>query len=159
MWCSAADTHLKLLDRAVSDVEFLTGVVFECDIAHCRSVAILCVLYKIRCYPVNPNNGALSGPYVPMRITRVALVAHRLLMLLLAIEPRSTGGLLFPFLCHSGPILLTSYTMVWDCRVSRAGPLLSYWRKLLYPYYSLILFSPFSSFCLLVGIVGLGSSD
>ena len=26
VWCSAADTHLKLLDRIVSGVSFLTGV-------------------------------------------------------------------------------------------------------------------------------------
>ena len=32
--CSAADTHLKLLDRAVSGARFLTGDVFECDIFH-----------------------------------------------------------------------------------------------------------------------------
>ena len=38
VYCSAADTHLKLLDRAVSGDLFLTGGVFECDIAHCRSV-------------------------------------------------------------------------------------------------------------------------
>ena len=35
VWCSAADTHLKLL---VSGIRFLTGGVFECDIAHRRSV-------------------------------------------------------------------------------------------------------------------------
>ena len=35
VWFSAADTHLKLLDRAISDAQFLTGGVFECDIAHC----------------------------------------------------------------------------------------------------------------------------
>ena len=34
VWCSAADTHLKLLDRAVSSARFLTGGVFECDISH-----------------------------------------------------------------------------------------------------------------------------
>ena len=28
VWCSAADTHLKLLDRAVSGARFLTGGVF-----------------------------------------------------------------------------------------------------------------------------------
>ena len=44
VWCSAADTHLKLLDRAVSGDRFLTGGVFECDIAHRRSVAVLCML-------------------------------------------------------------------------------------------------------------------
>ena len=74
---SAADTHLKLLDRAVSGALFLTGDVFECDIAHRRSVAVLCMLYKIRCNPMHPLNGALPGPYVPVRVTRGALVAHR----------------------------------------------------------------------------------
>ena len=33
VWCSAADTHPKLLDRAVSGARFLTGGVFEYDIA------------------------------------------------------------------------------------------------------------------------------
>ena len=30
--CSAADSHLKLLDRVVSGAHFLTGSVIECDI-------------------------------------------------------------------------------------------------------------------------------
>ena len=77
VWCSAADIHLKLLDRAVSDARFLTGGVFECDISHRRSVAVLCILYKIRCNPVPPLNGALPGPYVPVRVTGGSLVAHR----------------------------------------------------------------------------------
>ena len=42
MLCSAANTHLKLLDRAVSGARFLIGGVFECDIAHLRSVAVPC---------------------------------------------------------------------------------------------------------------------
>ena len=77
VWCSAADTHLKLQDRAVSGARFLTGAVFECDISHRRSVAVLCMLYKLRCNPVHPLNGALPGPCVPVRVTRGALVAHR----------------------------------------------------------------------------------
>ena len=68
VWCSAADTHLKLLDHALSGARFLTGGVFECDISHHRSVAVLCMLYKIRCYPVYPLNGALPTPYVPVYI-------------------------------------------------------------------------------------------
>ena len=48
----------------------------ECDIAHRRSVAVLCMLYKIICNPVHPLNGAVPGPYVPVRVTRAALVAH-----------------------------------------------------------------------------------
>ena len=50
---------------------------FECDTAHRRSVAVLCMVYMIRCNPVHPLNGALPGPYVPARVTRGALVAHR----------------------------------------------------------------------------------
>ena len=55
---------------------FLTGYVFECDVAHRRSVAVQCMLYKIRCNPMHPLNGALPRLYVPVWITRGALVAH-----------------------------------------------------------------------------------
>ena len=41
-----------------------------CDISHRRSVAVLCMLYKNRCKPMHPLNGALPGPYAPMRVTR-----------------------------------------------------------------------------------------
>ena len=75
--CSAADIHHKLLDHAVSGARFLTGGVFECDIVHRRSVAVLCMLHKIRCNRMYPLNDELPGPYVPVRVTRGALVAHR----------------------------------------------------------------------------------
>ena len=65
VWCSAADTHLKLLVHAVSGTRFLTRGVFECDIAHRRSMAVLCMLYKIRFNPMHPLKCALPGPYVP----------------------------------------------------------------------------------------------
>ena len=159
VWCSAADPQIKLLDRAVNYALFLTGSVFECDIAHRRSVAVLCMLYKVRCNPGHLLNGAVPGPYVPVRVTRDALVAHRYTYAPLAAEPRSIAGLLLPSRCPSGTILLTQYSMVWDRRVSRAGPMLLNWPKVLYPYYNLLLFFTFSSFCLLVGIVGLRSSD
>ena len=71
-----------------------------------------------------------------------------ILMHSLAAEPYSRAGLLFPFRCPSGTILLSPFSMVWDWRVSRAGPILLHWPKLLYPYYSLLLSFPFSSFCL-----------
>ena len=44
LWCSAADTHLKLLDRVVSGARFLTGGMRECDIAHRRSVVVIRML-------------------------------------------------------------------------------------------------------------------
>ena len=62
VWCSAADTHLKILDRLVSGASFLTGCVFEFDLAHRRYVAVLCMLYKIGCKPLHPLYGALSVP-------------------------------------------------------------------------------------------------
>ena len=76
-WWSAEDTHLKLLDRVVSNTRFLTGGVFECDIAHRQSVDVLCMLYKIRRNPMHQLNDALPGPYVPVRVIRGTLVAHR----------------------------------------------------------------------------------
>ena len=49
---------------------------FECDIAHRRSFAVLCMLYKTRCNQMHPLNDALSGPYVAVRVTLGALVAQ-----------------------------------------------------------------------------------
>ena len=77
MWCPAADSHLKLLDRVVRSAGFLAGGVLECNLAHRRSVAELCLLFKIKSYPMHPFSGALPLPYVPARVTRGALVAHR----------------------------------------------------------------------------------
>ena len=69
--------HLKQLDRVVSGASFLTICEFECDFAHCRSAAVLCALNKIRCYPIHILHGALLVPYVPVRVTRGAVIAHR----------------------------------------------------------------------------------
>ena len=77
MWCSAADTHFKLLDRVVSGACFLAGGVLNCDLSHRRSVAVLGMLYKIRCNPKHPLCGSLHVPHVPVRVTRGALIAHR----------------------------------------------------------------------------------
>ena len=77
VWCSAADTHLRLLDRVVSGASFLTGGVFECDLAHRRFVAVLSMLYKIRSDPTHPLYGALPVPHVPVLVTRGAVIAHR----------------------------------------------------------------------------------
>ena len=63
--------------RVVSGASFLTGGVFECDLTHRRSVAVLCMLHKLRCNSMHPLYGALPMPYVPVRVTRVAVIAHR----------------------------------------------------------------------------------
>ena len=77
MSCSAADTHLHQLERAVSGARFLTGSVFECDIDLRPSVAVPCMLYKVMCNPMHIHTDALPVPYVPVRVTLSALVAHR----------------------------------------------------------------------------------
>ena len=46
VWWPAADTHLKPLDRVVNGACLLTGGGLDCDLAHRRSVAVLCMLYK-----------------------------------------------------------------------------------------------------------------
>ena len=68
---------LKILDRVVSGACFLAFGVLNCDLSHRRSVAVLCMLYKIRCNPKHPLCGALPVPYVPVRVTRGALISHR----------------------------------------------------------------------------------
>ena len=68
VWCSVADTHLKLLDRVVSGACFIAGGMLNCDLSHRRSVAVLCMLYRIRCNPKHPLCGALPVPYVPARV-------------------------------------------------------------------------------------------
>ena len=40
-------------------------------------MAVLCMLHKIRCNPMDPLYGGLPVPYAPVRVTRGALVAHR----------------------------------------------------------------------------------
>ena len=104
---------------------------------------VLFMLYKIKCNPMHSLNDMLPGPYVVVRVTRGALVAHRY-----TYEPPRcrTSQYSRTFVlsqCPSVTILLSQYSMVWDWRVSRAGPMLFYWPKLLYPYYSPLLFFPF----------------
>ena len=148
VWCWAANTHLKLVGRAVSDARFLTGGVFECDIDHRWSVAVLCMLYKIRCNLVHPLNGALPGPYVPVRVTRGALVAHRDTYASPHCRTSLYTRTFIPLSVSlwndlANPALDGIY---W--RVSRTGPMIFYWPTLLYPNFSLLLFFPFFSFCL-----------
>ena len=76
VWCSAADSHLKLLDRVVRSIGFLAGGVLEYNLAHRRSVAVLCMLFKIKSNLMHPLSGALPLPYVPPRVNR-ALFALR----------------------------------------------------------------------------------
>ena len=103
--------------------QFFTGGVFECELAYRRSVAVLCMLYKIRCNPLHPLYGALPMPYVPVRFTRDAVITHRFTYASPRCRTSQYGRLLFPCQYLCGTILVTPYSMVWDWRVSRAGPM------------------------------------
>ena len=74
VWCSGADTQLKLLDRAVSGARILTGVCLSVTL-HIVDLLQYCIRSGVT--PMHPVNGALSAPYVPVRVTLGALVAHR----------------------------------------------------------------------------------
>ena len=52
MWCSTVNSHLKLLDRFVRNTSFLAGGVLECNLAHRRYVAVVCMPFKNK---NNPN--------------------------------------------------------------------------------------------------------
>ena len=104
VWCSAADSHLRLLDRAVACAAFHKGGVLECNLLHRRSVAGLCMIYKIWSNPLHPLHAELPQQFVPVRVTRAAVAAHTH-----AFEvPRCrTVDLSFHGLCHCGMILTT----------------------------------------------------
>ena len=91
--CGARLPIHSLSCGVVSGARFHTGGVFECDIGHLRSVAVLCMQYKIRCYPSHSLYGAPPVPYVPVRVIHAVLWTHiGILMRLLAAEPRTTAG-------------------------------------------------------------------
>ena len=101
------------------------------------------LLYKIGCNPMHHIYGAQPVPFVPVRITRGALVAHRY-----TYEPARSRTSQYhrTFIPFSVPlhacetILLTLYSMVWNWRISRAGPTHFYWTKLLDPLLSPAVF-------------------
>ena len=51
-----------LIPQSYSGARFLTDGVFVCNIAHRRSMAVLCMLYMIRCNPMHPLRGPLPVP-------------------------------------------------------------------------------------------------
>ena len=89
VWCSAAESHLKLLDRVVRSTGFLAGCVLECkcNLAHRRSVAEFCMLLKIKSNPMHPLSGAQRMQsnmrlcrhmlLMPAHVTHGALLAYR----------------------------------------------------------------------------------
>ena len=127
VWCSATGTHLRLLDRVASGASFLTGV--------CLSVTSHIVdlwQYYVCCTRSGVTRCTLFMVLFLSRMCRLGLHAVLLshigtLMRLLAAEPLSIAGHLSPGLCLCGTILVTSCSMVWDWRVSRARSMPFYW--------------------------------
>ena len=113
--CSAADTQLKLLHRVVNGAIFLTGGVFECDISHRRSVAVLCMLYKIRWDQMHPFYLALPGPYMWHYRLHAVLWSHIGILQGSLQSPAVYRRPVIPqAVYHCGTILVTQYSMVWD---------------------------------------------
>ena len=146
MCCSAAvigEQHIAVIDHPVSGVSFLIGVCLSVTlfISH-RSAAVLRMLYKIS-NPMHPLYGALPVSYVPMRVTRWVLVAHRYTYAL----PRCRTSQCRMIFIHLSVSLWNDLpslsSMVWDWRVSRTEPMLFYWSKLLAPFLSFTVFSSF----------------
>ena len=85
---------------------FITGGVFECDIVHRRTVAVLCVLYKIMCSPMHSLNDALPLDRKSQCGLHALPWSHNgILMRRLAAVPRSTTRILLASQCPSGTIL------------------------------------------------------
>ena len=158
VWCSAADTDLKPLNRVVSSACFLTDGVLERALAHSPSVAVVCMLYKIRCKPMHPLCGALPVPYVPVRVTRCALVAHRYAYAPPRCRTSQYRRTFIPFSVslwiYFGDAVLDSVGL--EGLKSRANALLL--ARQLAPFSFSTVF-PFSCLFIWVGIVGLRSLD
>ena len=156
VWCSAAYSHHKLLDRVVRSAGFLAGGVLECNLAHRRSVAELCMLFKIRSNPMHQAVHCLC------RMCRCVLLVVLWLLIgtrsrLLVVGLLSIAEAMCPSLCLFGMILVTLCLMVWDWRVSRAEPMLSCWHDLLFRFCLLLfyLFLPSMGWLCGVGVFGL----
>ena len=75
MWCSAAVSHLKLLDRNLNAIKFLIPEL-AVDLWHQRAVSSFCMLYEIFLNVDHPVHTLLPSVYQPPRLTRNALGAH-----------------------------------------------------------------------------------
>ena len=132
-------------DRVVSRARFFTGGVFGCNIAHRRSITVLCMLYKIRRDMMHPLYGALPVPYVIVAVTWRSLAAHRYTY----VSPRyRTSQYRRTFIPPSVSLWndLALYSMVWDWRVTRAVPMFFIGLSSSI-HICILLFIPFSSFC------------
>ena len=115
--------------------------------ADSRSVAVRCILYKIRCNSMAIIMALTFAVYHGMCHCGLHAVLWSdigILMRFFAEEPRSTAATLLSSQCPCGTILVTPYTLVRDSRVSRAGPMHFYWPSCSIPLCLLLFFTIYS---------------
>ena len=113
------------------------------------------MLFKIKSNPMHPLYGALPLPYVPPRVTRGALVAHRHSFAPPCCRTSQYPRTFVPSLCLFGTILVTLCLMVWDWRVSISEPMLSCWHELFFCLILFYLLIPSMGWLCRVGVSGL----
>ena len=77
VWSSAADCHIRLLDRGFNSVKGLLSEL-DLDIGHHRNVGALCMLYKIVNDVDHPLYKFLPNFFRPARVTRYSESANSL---------------------------------------------------------------------------------
>ena len=128
------------MDRVVSGACFLAGGVLNCNLSHRRSVAVLCMLHKFRCNPMHPLCGALPVPYVPVRVTRGALIAHRYTYAPPRCRTTQYRRTFIPLSLSLWNVLVDPVFEGVGLAVSRAGPMHFCWPSCFFLFY-LQLFS------------------
>ena len=123
-------------------------------------MAVLCMLYKIRCNPMHPLCGVLPVPYVPVRVTRGALIAHRFTNALprcrtsqyrrtfISLSVSLWNDLSDPVFDGVGPADFKSRANAF--RVLRAAPMPFYWPSGSLTFCLLLFSLSLLSFCALV---------
>ena len=79
VWMSAAGCHLKLLDRALNAIKFISPSI-SLDLGHRRQVGALSIFFKIYNNALHPLHSLLPEPLNPLRMTRFTLNLNDLAM-------------------------------------------------------------------------------
>ena len=75
VWISAAESHLKLLDRTFNQIKFLLPNL-EINLRHRRLVGSLSYFFKIMSNSNHPLHCHLPAPSLPARATRQSLIMN-----------------------------------------------------------------------------------
>ena len=129
VWCSAADTHIKLLDRVVSGACFRAGGVLT---------VIFPIVDRWQCFVCCTRSGVTrSTHFVTVLLTvcalcaspgtRGALIPHRHTFAPPRCRTSQYRRTFIPLSVSLWNELVTPYLMEWDWRVSRAGPMPICW--------------------------------